>query len=184
MARSASTWSSTTASTRPLARSEYGCTSSSYDTAVMPWLRSASSSRLYAMVPPRVATRLPRRSARVRRPLTIGFADRHGPHGTRSRERWRPATGAVPGCLRRRSSQCRSRLCGRTDRATEPDLDELRWAVQSDAISSAISTSKPATLLGSAASASTNGAPPSASPPLPQGRGGLGVGRGRQQRQP
>ena len=47
----------------------------------------------------------------------------------------------------------------------EADLDEARRPVQAAASSAAMSTSKPTTRVGSAGSASTNGAPPSASPP-------------------
>ena len=141
--RSAITLSSSTASTRPFKRSSYGCTSSSYETGSMPCSRSATSSSSYAVVPPSVATRRPRRVGERAKARRVGGA--HREHlaklvvRQRHGERRAPRRRVLDAVERDVEVAARSGLVERRER----DLDELRRRPSSLAMSSAISTSKP-----------------------------------------
>ena len=91
--RSARTLSSSTASTRPITRSLYGCTSSSYETARRPCSASARSRISYAIVPPSVADRFPAEIGERPEAPRIGVADaQHLPElVVRQRDRHRRA---------------------------------------------------------------------------------------------
>ena len=87
------------------------------------------------------------------------------PRGTRSTGLSSPSRPGAPACPPCRSGRCPPSPGRSPDRSTRTARTRSAAFGRSPrAMSSAISTSKPATLLGSAGSASTKGAPPSGSP--------------------